>query len=366
MALELSDRTWRVLFAAASGRRRERVLPARELERLIAEIAAAKRRLGLAPDARVVSCYEAGRDGFWLDRALHAHGIANRVVDAASIAVPRRARRAKTDRLDVARLMGLLVRFEGGERGVWSVVRVPAAADEDLRQLSRAIARLKAERARHTTRLKALLATQGLKLARVGGPGWAARVAELRQWDGRPLGRWLAEDLVREGERLALVAAQLHDLKAERDRVVADAPAPAAVAARKLARLGAIAAESAFVFATELFGWRTFANRRELAGAVGVTPTPYASGGGAREQGIAKTGNARMRTMLVEIAWGWLRHQPDSALARWWRERFAASGGRARKSAIVALARKLLVALWRYLEHDIVPDGARLKARAAP
>lgn len=365
MALELSERTWKVLFASPAGRRRERSVPARDLARLLEEIAAAKRRLGLPAQVRVVSCYEAGRDGFWLDRALRGHGVDNLVVDSSSIEVPRRARRRKTDRLDLVKLMGLLLRWAGGERKVWSVVRVPDAAAEDVRQLSRSIERLKGEHGRHVTRIKALLATQGIKLTRIGGRDWEKRVGELRLWDGSALGVWLQRDLVLEGERLALMAAQLAALKAERDKLVAQGREAAAVKARELARLGAIAAESSFVFATELFGWRTFANRRELAGSVGLTGTPYRSGDSAREQGISKAGNKRMRTMLVEIAWCWLRYQPQSALARWWQGRFANTGGRARKVAIVALARKLLVALWRYLEHGVVPEGAQLKTRAA-
>jgi transposase len=181
MALELSERTWKVLFASGAGRRREISVAARELGRLLEEIAAAKRRLGLSPQARVVSCYEAGRDGFWLDRALRANGIDNLVVDASSIEVPRRARRAKTDRVDLVKLMGLLRRFVGGEKKVWSVVRVPDADAEDVRQLSRTIERLKGEHGRHRSRIKALLATQGIKLARIGGRGWAERVGELRR-----------------------------------------------------------------------------------------------------------------------------------------------------------------------------------------
>jgi transposase len=228
-----------------------------------------------------------------------------------------------------------------------------------------AIERLKAERGRHRTRIQALLATQGLRLEPIGGRRWAEQVAQLQTWDGAPLGRWLQTDLVLEGERLAQVEAQLAALKAERDALVATSDAPAAVTARRLAALGAIAAESSFVFATELFGWRTFANRRELAGAVGLTGTPWRTGDTVRDQGLSKAGNRRMRTMLVEIAWCWLRYQPKSALSRWWQARCANGGGRTRKVAIVALARKLLVALWRYLEHGLIPDGARLKTRAA-
>jgi transposase len=365
MTMELSDRIWKVLFATRAGGRRERSVRARDLGRLFEEIAAAKRRFGLPPDARVVSCYEAGRDGFWLHRALRAHGIENLVVDSSSIEVPRRARRRKTDRLDLVKLMALLLRWAEGEAKAWSVVRVPSPDAEDVRQLSREIERLKAERGQHRTRLQALLVAQGFRLARIGGRDWAERVAGLRTWEGRPLGRWLQRALVLEGERLAQVEAQLAELKAERDALVATAEAPAAVTARRLAELGAIAAESSFVFATELFGWRTFSNRRELAGAAGLTGTPWRTGNTVREQGISKAGNRRLRTMLVEIAWCWLRYQPTSALAQWWRRRFANAGGRARKVGIVALARKLLVALWRYLEHGLVPDGARFKTRGA-
>jgi transposase len=313
----------------------------------------------------VISCYEAGREGFWLDRALRANGIENLVVDSASIEIPRRARRRKTDRLDLVKLMALLLRWAAGERKAWSVVRVPSPEAEDVRQLSRAIERLKAERGRHRTRIQSLLATQGLRVERIGGAQWAERVAALRTWDGRPLGRWMQSDLVLAGARLAQVAAQLAALKEERDALVATSDTPVATTARRLAELGAIATESSFVFATELFGWRTFANRRELAGAVGLTGTPWRTGNTVRDQGLSKAGNRRMRTMLVEIAWCWLRYQPDSALARWWQRRFATAGGRTRKVAIVALARKLLVALWRYLEHGLIPDGAVFKTRAA-
>jgi transposase len=361
MALELSDTTWKVLFATSAGKRRERSVKARDLARILEEIAEAERRLGLPASARVVSCYEAGRDGFWLHRALCANGVANLVVDSSSIEVQRRARHRKTDRLDLIKLMSLLLRWHGGELKVWSVVRVPSVTEEDIRQLSRGIERLKSERQRIRTRIKSLLALHGIKIVVVGGAKWIAKVGELRNWEGLPLGEHLRCDLLLEGERLALVEKQLCVLKAKRDDLVAHSEQPAAVTSRKLAGLGAIAAESSFVFSTELFGWRRFDNRRQLAGSVGIVGTPWKSGGIDREQGISKAGNGRMRTMLVEIAWCWLRYQPASALSRWWQERFGRTGGRARKAAIVALARKLLVALWRYLEHDIVPEGAVLK-----
>lgn len=365
MALELSGGTWKVLFGAPDGRRRERNAPARDVERLLAEIAAAKKRFGLPADARVASCYEAGRDGFWLHRALEAAGVESLVVDSASIEVSRRKRRAKTDRLDVRKLMGLLVRHLAGERRMWSVLRVPDRQAEDVRQLSRTIDRLKTERNRHVTRIKALLATQGLEAERVGGPDWERRLDELREWDGAPLGRFLREDLALEGKRLALVNEQLARLKAARKELVAASRDPIADAAGRLALLGGIAQESSFVFSAEFFGWRRFSNRREVAGAAGVTGAPWASGAEARDQGITKAGNRRLRAMLIEIAWCWLRYQPQSALSRWFEERYGKAGGRMRRIGVVALARKLLIALWRYLEDGVVPEGARLKAAAA-
>ncbi|HEY7550549.1 MAG TPA: IS110 family transposase [Hyphomicrobiaceae bacterium] len=355
MVLELSARSWKVLFRSRSGRQRECSVAAGDVTRLLAEMAAAKRRLGLPPEARVVSCYEAGRDGFWLDRALRANGIENLVVDSSSIEVPRRSRRKKTDRIDLIKLMGLLLRYVGGERTVWSVVRVPDAQVEDVRQLSRGIERLKTERRRHTMRIQSLLVKEGIRLALVGGRDWAKRVEALR------LGPYLTCELIQEGERLALVERQLAGLKAERERMVASSPSRIADYTRRLRELGAVAQESSFVFSAELFGWRTFANRRELAGAVGITGTPFQSGEVDHEQGISKAGNRRMRTMLVEIAWCWLRFQRRSALSLWWQRRFGAGNKRTRRIGLVALARKLLVALWRYLEHGVVPEGATLK-----
>jgi len=278
MVLELSALRWKVLLVAASGRRRERSVVARDLAGLMREMAEAKRKLGLAPEARVVSCYEAGRDGFWLHRALQAAGVENLVVDSSSIEVPRRARHKKTDRIDLGKLMALLVRFMAGERRVWSVLRVPDEEVEDVRQLSRSIERLKRERGAHRVRIKSLLAKEGLVLERIGGSDWAERVGKLRRWDGSGVPANLKRDLLAEGERLALVERQLALLKAEREALVACSPSKIAGATRALRQLGAIAEESSFVFSTESLGWRTFANRRELAGSVGITARPTRAG----------------------------------------------------------------------------------------
>ena len=336
----------------------------------VGEIAAAKRRLGLSAQARVVSCFGRVATGSGSTGRCGPTASTTWWWNSSSIEVARRARRAKTDRVDLVKLMGLLLRWVAGERKVWSVVRVPDAQAEDIRQLSRSIEQLKGEHGRHVTRIKALLATQGLKLARIGGPDWGERCwGQLRRWDGSALGVWLQRDLVLEGERLAVVAEQLAALKAERDRLVREGREAAAVKARELARLGAIASESSFVFATELFGWRTFANPAgPLAGSVGLTGTPYNSGQSARRpQGISKAGNKRMRTMLpVEIAWCWLglpAHERAGALV-------AGAVCQHRRPRpqdwVVALARRLSWLCGRYLEAPAcMQQGAQLKRRAA-
>jgi len=251
MVVELSGRTWKVVLrSAASGRQRERSVAAGDLACLLREIAEAKRKLGLPPGARVASCYEAGRDGFWLHRALQENGVESLVVDSSSIEVPQRARRKKTDRLDLVKLMALLLRYAGGERGVWSVVRVPDPEVEDKRQLSRGIERLKCERGRHIVRLKSLLVKEGIKELRVGGANWAERVDKMRLWDGSRLRPRLKRELVLEGERLALIERQLAELKAEREALVATSPCKIAGATRALRELGGIAEESSFVFST--------------------------------------------------------------------------------------------------------------------
>lgn len=369
MALELSARRWKVLFGCGGRTRGPIDVAAGDVERLLAAIVSAKVRFGVAEAAPVVSCYEAGRDGFWLDRALRARGIENLVVDSSSIEVPRRARRAKSDRLDVGKLLELLLRHGRGETGVWSVVRVPDENAEDVRRLTRELEHLKGERKRAITRMKSLLATVGVADAPLGGRAWETRwdawLAAVRLWNGQPLPAYLRYDLSRQGRRLALVEVQIAEAKAERERLASEAREPAAQIAVRLQELKAIGPESAWVFAGELFGWRRFANRRELAAAAGLTPTPHASGDSRREQGLAKSGNGRVRTMLVEIAWCWLRYQPQSALSAWYRRRFADGGGRARRVGLVALARKLLVALWRYLGDGVLPDGAELKPARA-
>lgn len=359
MAMELSAKRWRLVFGDGS-RRRRMVIEAGDLGRLREEMVKAKRHFGLSESASVWSCYEAGRDGFWIHRQLLGMGVSNGVIDAASIEQPRRRRRAKTDRIDAEKLLTHLMRYVGGERDVWKVVQVPSEADEDARRLHRERERLLKERGAHRTRIRALLALEGLKLA--PGREFLARLARCRRFDGQPLGKALVVELEREFERLRVVERQLRELEAERSVCLERADSRALRQVVQLMRLCGIGRTSAWVFVMEFFAWRAFRNRRQVGALAGLTGTPYDSGQSRREQGVSKAGNRRVRTLAIEIAWLWLRHQPDSALSQWYRERFAHGGPRARRVGIVALARRVLVALWRWVEFDEMPSGARLKA----
>jgi transposase len=322
------------------------------LKRLEKELEKAKRRFGLPAEAPVASCYEAGRDGFWLHRQLVAQGIENRVVDSSSIEVNRRARQAKTDRLDAEKLVLMLWREVSGApttRRVWSVVRVPSVAQEDGRQDDRERRKLKRDRQALRNEIESLLATQGIyEVAAEDVAGCQDLPPRLRQ------------RLERSRARLQLVQAQLRALEQERRERVRTGRSAADQKVRLLEDLRGIGDGIAFPVIEE-FGWREFRNARQVGAAGGLTGSPWSSGTIQREQGISKAGNARIRTILVEAAWLWLRHQPHSALSRWYRRRFARGGKRLRRLGIVALARKLLIALWRYWSAGVVPDGAVFK-----
>lgn len=361
LAFDLGWTEWKLAFRTAQAQApRLRTIHARDMESLRREIIRAKERLGVPVDAAVRTCYEAGRDGFWLHRWLLAHGIDNSVVDSASIEVNRRARRAKSDGLDAGKLVAMLMRYHGGETKVWSVCRVPTAAEEDRRHLHRELMELKDERTRQVNRIKGLLANQGLELAKVSSD-FAVKLNAFRLWDGSELGVDLRVQLTREYERWHFVDRQVRGLEGERSKRIRRDTTPQVELVRRLLELSGVGLNSAWLLVHELFGWRRFRNRKELAGAVGLTPTPYQSGGSSHEQGITKAGNRRIRRMLVELAWCWLRWQPSSELTQWYERRFSV-GQRARKIGIVAVARKLLIALWRWLEQGEVPAGAKLCA----
>jgi len=354
MAFELSSKKWNLGFTIGMAQRpRERTIHAGDLGALQQEIPEAKVRFGLAETAPVQSCYEAGRDTFWLHRCLSSLGIASLVVDSTSIEVGRRKKHRKTDRLDLERLLNRLIRHHNGEAKVWSVVRVPSAEAEDNRQLHRELLSLKDERTRHINRIKGLLVGQGIRLA--VGNRFPERLSSLRLWDGTELPAGLRTRLEREYARLCLVTEQIALLEATRQKAIRYSTDPAMAQVRQLLRLRCISEGSAWLYVMESFGWREIRNRRQLGALAGLTPTLSDSGDSEHEQGISKAGNEYVRTMAVEIAWAWLRYQPDSALSCWYWERFGQGGQRASRIGIVALARKLLVALWRYLETGDIP-----------
>jgi transposase len=356
LAFELGLEEWKLGFATEpSAPPRVRTIPARDCARLTREIADAKQWFGVTPATPVRSCYEAGRDGFWLHRYLSSGGIANVVVDSSSIEVNRRARRAKSDRLDARKLVSMLLRYHTGERRVWSVLHVPTVADEDRRQLHRELRTLQKERTRVTNRVKGLLAAQGVRLPK------GTALTTVRLWDGSALPAGLRARLERECEHAQFLRATIGQLERERQRAIAHGSGPALDKVRQLLRLRAIGPTGAWVYVNEFFGWRQFRNRKEVGAAAGLTPTPYQSGDARREQGISKAGSRHIRAVAVEVAWSWLRYQPHSRLSRWYQARFGRGGTRARRVGIVALARKVLIALWRFLEFGVVPEGARLK-----
>jgi transposase len=348
------------MMALGGAKRRYQTVSGGDYLALSEAVLKAKRKLGLAEDAPVILCYEAGRDGFYPYRRLTESGYRVYVIDSASIEVSRRKRRAKSDGIDVTQLIELLNRYEGGEKKALRVVNVPAEKTEDLRQLPREREELLADRQQVWNRMSSLLFLQGYREI----PGSAR---ELKKWlaERQGLGAYLRVRLEREWVRLELLESQLKEVERKEAAWLHEQGDDALVAnVARLAQLGGVGVISAWVLVTEVFGWRGFRNRREVGGALGLTPTPYSSGEDESEQGISKAGNWRARKMLIEIAWCWLRYQPDSALSRWYEARFGSGGKRQKRVGIVALARRLAVAIWHYLDHGVVPEGARLKGVA--
>jgi transposase len=360
LAFELGWDKWLLAFATQPAQKpRIRRLTARDLPGLLLEVAKAKQRFGLPSDAPVCGCYEAGRDGFWLHRCLTHHGLTNVVVDAASIEVNRRAKRAKTDPIDAGKLLSLLIRSHHGERKVWSVVRPPSVEDEDRRQLHRGLKDLQNQRTECSNRIKGLLAALGLDVVVDGR--FREGLAALRDWQGQPVPAGMQGRLLQEYAVWEVLQRQIRDAENARERQLREGQAPWLEEVRRLMSLKAIGIHSAWVFVLELFGWRQIQKGKELGSLAGLVPVPYDSGQSERAQGISKAGNRHVRGMVVEIAWMWLRLQPGSKLGRWYQTRFGGSNKRGRKVGIVALARKLLIALCRYVEHGELPEGAEEK-----
>jgi transposase len=363
MAFDLGSKKWKLCFSDGE-RDRARSIEAGDLDTLQSEIEKTKIKFKLPLAVPVKSCYEAGRDGFWIHRYLKECGIENLVVDSSSIEVNRRKRRAKTDRLDALKLVHMLIRYHRPvhrqDKKLWSVVRVPGLKEEDDRRLERELERLKQERGAHRNRIRSILVTQGLQVGR-----WDRFLSFLevaRLWDGSGIPDQMKSELRREYARQEQVHRQILALERDQERRIREGKTKAARQAAQLQGLRGIGPRGASLLAHEFFGWRDFQNRREVGSAAGLTPTPYKSDQIDREQGISKCGNRRVRWMTIELAWRWLQFQPQSKLSRWFKERFD-GGKRMRRIGIVALARKLLIAWWKYLMYGEVPEGALLKTR---
>jgi transposase len=349
LSMELSEKSWGLLFSDGESLSAHTV-EVGDVAGVLAHAKNCAKRFGLARTAQLVSCQEAGRDGFWIHRALEAAGARSLVVDATSIEVDRRMRRAKTDRLDAERLMRLLIRYCAGETQALRVVRVPSEEVEDARRDGRERERLVHERTGHVCRIKALLVLHGVRGAELD------HLDEVVCASGKSLPPRLLRELQREYQRLQLINEQLKDIEKER-KALLEKPSRLTQCITMLMQLRGIGPQAAWLFSEEFFGWRDFQNRRQVGAAAGLVSMPFNSGHGERDQGISKAGNKRVRTMAVQLAWGWLRWQPDTAIAKWFRKKFETTK-RSKRVGIVAVARKLLIVLWRMLKTGEVPEGA--------
>ena len=349
LSMELSEKSWGLLFSDGQ-QQSAHSAKVGDVDAVLAHAKSSIKRFGLPPSAQFVSCQEAGRDGFWIHRALEAAGARSLVVDATSIEVDRRMRRAKTDRLDAERLMRLLIRYCAGETQALRVVRAPTEEEEDVRRDGRERERLVHERTGHICRIKALLVLHGVRDAELDC------LDEVVCANGKALPPRLLRELEREYQRLELIKAQLKEIEEER-KAVLEKPSRLTQCVATLMQLRGIGPQAAWLFGEEFFGWRDFDNRRQVGSAAGLVSMPFNSGNGERDQGISKAGNKRVRTMAVQLAWGWLRWQPDTAISKWFRAKFEMTK-RSKRVGIVALARKLLIALWRLLKTGEVPTGA--------
>jgi len=363
VAMEMSLNKWGVALAVeGQPRKRVKTVAGGDYPVLLKAVEEAKQRFGLNADSPVVFCYEAGRDGFYPYRRLTELGHEVWVIDSASIELSRRRRQAKSDGVDLDKLMELMQRKARGEAKALRIVRVPSPEVEDQRALPREREALMHDAQRLHNRIESALFAQGYRDA-------PQTAKDLKAWLESPavvLGQQLRERLRRDVERLAVLENQFKTVgKALLAQVQQEQVTAVAGVAKALMQLSGIGLIGAWVLASEIFGWRQFRNRREVGALLGLTPTPYSSGNDAREQGISKAGNARARSMLVELAWLWLRYQPESALSLWFKARFSGGGKRMRRIGIVALARRLAVALWRYSDAGVIPAGAKLKTAQA-
>lgn len=363
IAIELSATSWLIAYRLPNlDKVKLHRLEAGDSEALLALVSDLRERAAAqaSGEAIVASCFEAGRDGFWLHRLLTAHGVISHVVEPTSILVSRGARRAKTDRLDAQGLLRVLAAALAGDRDICRMVRTPTVAEEDGKRPHREREYLVQERVRIENRMAALLATQGVP-KRPSLRSWEADLEALRTGDGHPLPPFLKAELDRLRRRLLLTLEMIREIEAEREHAIATDNSPANETVKALCKLRGIGDNFAAVLAKEVF-YRTFDNRRQIAAYLGLAPTPFQSGGMDRDRRINRAGNGRARKTMVQLAWLWLRYQPDSALAQWFRERVGELQGRTRRIAIIAMARKLLIAVWRFASFGIVPEGAIVTA----
>jgi transposase len=361
VAFELGKKSWKLAMTSGFGVTPWlRTIASGDLRGVERVLALGRERFGLTPSAAVVSCYEAGRDGFWIHRALTQLGLRNRVVDSSSIEVNRRARRTKTDRIDAVKLVTMLVRVCCGEKQVWHEVRVPNVDDEAARHVSRERTALTKEQTRLSNQIGGWLATWGCVVSARARrtAGWWTRA---RDWDDAPLPAAVQARIARAAERLTILTTQIAALEAQQEATVQAADCDSALG--RLVQLQGVATTSASVLLDEGLVWRAFRNRREIGGLLGFAPAKYNSGDAEHDQGISRAGNAQLQAISIQLAWNWVRWQPTSALTRWYREHFGPRR-RARRIGIVALARKLLIALWRYVTTGIVPSGAIFSSRS--
>lgn len=361
VGIELSLKEWKLGISDGRAKRpRVVTVPAKDWVGFEREIEKAKERFKLAGDTPVWSCYEAGREGFWVHRELEERGIRNSVIDAASIEVPRGKRQKKTDRLDAGQMVRQLIRYGEGEEKALRVIPVPTREAEDARHLTRELEVLKEERKSHRLRIEGLLFTQGIDLP--VRQDFLTVLAEAKGADGQPVPEKLRGRLEREYKRLEIVEAGIRELEQTEKELVKSGRTEGARKARQLELLRGIGEHGACVLSLECFSWRNFQNRREVGGALGFVPAPHNSGEEERDLPVGPGGIKRLRPLGIQLAWSWLRYQPFSKLTHWYQKRFASGSKRVRRIGIVALARRLMVALWRYLEHGIVPEGAQVKA----
>ncbi len=359
MAMELSNSKWQLGFGNGAKLRRKSI-DARDRHRCLEEVLLAKVKLKLPEDARVVCCFEAGRDGHWIHRWLESEGFEVLEIDSSSIETARGRKHVKTDRIDVEKLLDLLIRFHCfGLRQAFRVVRVPGVATEAGQRLHREDEYLLRQRTRISNRIKGLLVAQGLDKVSLRGD-FASYLDRVALWNGAGLSAELKTELTRLHAQYAVFDSQLRELqKAYAAELTANTPV--AEHRRRLEQLKSVGPKTSRILSAEVFSWRSFANTKQVGAFAGLTPTPSQSGDSDTEQGISKAGNRRVRRVMIELAWLWLRWQPDSALSQWFNRRFAHGSKRMRRIGIVALARKLLIALWRYTEHGVIPEGAVLK-----